>query len=1060
MLRAIVHTALQRKGIVLALAAALLGYGVYSLTRAKYDVFPEFAPPVVSIMTEAPGLSPRQVELLVTQPIEFAINGVTGIQSMMSQSIQGLSNVQLVFNPGSDVYLDRQLVAEQLATLAGQLPASVQAPVMTPLTSSTGDVMEVGMTSKTVAAMSLSSAQGKLSSRLAAGEDTGVTNPLMQLRTVADWVVKPALRAVPGVANVSIWGGQIKQYQIQFIPRRLMQYDLSVNDVLASARRATGLRGAGFIETANQRFVLRPEGQSLTTRELAGTVLVHHSGFNVTLGQVAHVVEGQQPPIGAALIDGKPGIIVKVNEQYGSNTLAVTDRLEAALNGLRPALRRQGIHLDDTLFRPANFIQTALSNLRSSLIIGAVLVVVVIFLFLFDFRTAAISCTAIPLSLLAAVTVMDRMGYTLNTMTLGGLAIAIGEVVDDAVIDVENILRRLRENRHAENPRPTVQVVLDASLEVRSAVVYATFTVVLVFVPILMMSGIPGALFRPLGIAYILSVLASLLVALTVTPVLSMILLGRKTLAKEEPPLVRWLKAGYRQVLLFVERAPVMVMAGVAVLTILGLSVLPSLRSSFLPQFHEGEYIVHMIGLPGSSLADSLHIGKQVNEALMKAPYVAIVGQKAGRADLASTRGPYQSEINVALEPHLNGKQNEAALAGIRQAIKRFPGFTFTVNTFLAERMEEIISGYTAAVVLNIYGPKLNVLDLKAQQMAQVLRSIPGARAVRVQSPPGTPQVIVRLRPAALERWGFEPVSVLDAVQTAFGGLNVGQVYQGNEVFNVSVVLDPMDRESPADVAALPLESPAGNYVPLGKIADVYERSGRYVILHNGGQRVQTVTLNVSGRGLNSFVRQARRTILAKVAFPADTYFQFTGTAEAQAKSHRELLVHSVLAAVLIIALLSIVMMNWRNLLLVLANLPFALVGGVLAAFATSPSLSLGSLIGFITLFGITLRNSIMLISHYEHLVAEEGMTWNLDAAIRGASERLAPILMTATVTGLGLLPLALGTGDPGREIEGPMAIVILGGLITSTTLNLLVLPTLAFRFGRFEKSASEAEIL
>ena len=1028
MLSAIVHTALRRKGIVLVLAAALLGYGVYSLTRARYDVFPEFAPPIVSIQTEAPGLSPDQVELLVTQPIEFAINGVMGIQTMRSNSIQGLSVVHVVFKSGSNIYLDRQLVSEQLATLEARLPAGVHAPIMTPLTTSTGNVMELGLTSQRVS--------------------------LMQLRTVADWLVRPSLRAVPGVANVSVFGGQIKQYQIQFIPQRLMQYDLSVNDVLAAARRATGLRGAGFLETVNQRLIVHPEGQSVTAQELAGAVLVHHNGLNVTLGQVAHVVEGPQPPIGGALVMGKPGVILQVSEQYGANTMQVTRRLDEALREVRPALRRQGIHLDATLFRPANFIQTALANVRASLTVGALLVVIVIFLFLFDFRTAAISCTAIPLSLLAAVTVMNRMGYSLNTMTLGGLAIAIGEVVDDAVIDVENILRRLRENRHAQNPRPTVQVVFDASLEVRSAVVYATFAVVLVFVPILMMSGIPGALFRPLGMAYILSVLASLAVALTVTPVLSMILLGQKTLAKEEPPLVRWLKAGYRHVLLFVERAPVVVMAGVAVLTILGLSVLPSFRSTFLPHFHEGHYIIHMTGLPGSSLEESLRLGKQITAVLLKEPYVRRVSQKAGRAELLETRGPYASELDVDLKPNLNGEQNEAARADIRQATKKFPGLTFTVNTFLAERMEEILSGYTAPVALNIYGRDLNVLDRKAQQVAQVVHSIPGARAVRIQSPPGTPEVIIQLLPAALARWGFEPVSVLDAVQTAFGGLNVGQVYQGNEVFNVSVVLDPSERESPADVAALPLESPAGNYVPLGKIADVYERSGRFVILHDGGRRVQTITLYVSGPSLDTFIRLAQREILAKVEFPPGTYFEFSGMAEAQAKSHRELLVHSALAAVLIIALLSIVMMNWRNLLLVLANLPFALVGGVLAAFATSPSLSLGSLIGFITLFGITLRNSIMLISHYEHLVAEEGMTWNLDAAIRGASERLAPILMTATVTGLGLLPLALGTGDPGREIEGPMAIVILGGLITSTILNLLVLPALARRYGRFENAA------
>ncbi|TAM79608.1 MAG: efflux RND transporter permease subunit [Acidobacteria bacterium] len=1027
MLSAIVRTALRRKGIILALAAALLGYGVYTLTRAKYDVFPEFAPPVVSIQTEAPGLSPEQVELLVTQPIEFAINGVTGIQSLMSKSIQGISLVNVVFEPNSNVYLDRQLVAEQLATVETSLPAGVHAPIMTPLTSSTADVLELGLTSE--------------------------TRSLMQLRTVADWVVRPTLRAVPGVANVSIFGGQVKQYQVQFIPQRLVQYDLSVNDVLAAARRATGLRGAGFIETANQRFILHPEGQSVTAGELASTVLIHENGANVTLGQVAHVVEGPAPPIGAATVMGKPGIILAVSEQYGANTLQVTQSLDDALNGLRPALARQGIRVYPALFRPANFIETALSNIRSSLTTGAILVIVVIFLFLFDFRTAAISCTAIPLSLLAAVTVMEHMGFTLNTMTLGGLAIAIGEVVDDAVIDVENILRRLRENRHAENPRPAIRVVFDASIEVRSAVVYATFAVVLVFIPILMMSGIPGALFRALGTAYILSVLASLLVALTVTPVLSMTLLSRKTLAKEEPPFVRWLKAGYRRVLMVVERAPVLVIAGATVLTVLGLAALPTFRSTFLPDFAEGHYIVHMTDVPGTSLNESVRIGNQVTAALLKVPYVRRVAQKAGRAALLETRGPYASEIGVDLKPGLNGKQNRAALAGIRQAIKKFPGLTFTVNTFLAERMEEILSGYTAAVVLNIYGPNLDVLDQESQRVANVLRSVPGARAVQIQSPPGTPQVAIKLRHQRLARWGFDPLSAFDAIQTAFGGLNVGQVYQSNQVFNVTVVLDPAERQDPPDVASLLLQSPAGNYVSLGQLADVYETSGRYVILHNGGRRVQTITLNVSGRAVNSFVQQAQQEIQSKVKLPADTYFEFTGTAQAQAKSRRQLMVNSVLAGLLIILLLSIVMMNYRNLLLVLANLPFALVGGILAVFITSRSLSLGSLIGFITLFGITLRNSIMLISHYEHLVSEEGMSWGLEAAIRGASERLAPILMTATVTGLGLLPLAIGSGDPGREIEGPMAIVILGGLLTSTALNLLVLPTLALRFGKFEKA-------
>jgi len=1031
MLSAIVRTALRRKGIIISLAVAFLGYGFYTLTRAKYNVFPNFAPPYVSIQTEAPGLSPEQVELLVTQPIEITINGVTGIQSLRSGSIQGLSVVTVVFEPGTDIYRDRQLVAERLATLAGRLPQGVRAPVITPLTTSTGTVMSLGLTS-----------------------DKQLP---MHLRTVADWVVRTRLLSVPGVANVTAFGGEVKQFQIQFIPERLIQYDLTVDDILAAARQATGIRGAGFIETSNQRLVLQSEGQSFSTDQLANIVVVHQNGANVTLGQVARVAEGPEPPVGAASIMGKPGVILVVSAQYGTNTLEVTRAVEQALEGLRPALSQQGIKLDTTLFRPANFIETALKNIRSSLVTGAVLVVIVIFLFLFNFRTAAISCTAIPLSLLAAVTIMERMGFTLNTMTLGGLAIAIGEVVDDAVIDVENILRRLQQNQHSEHPKPAVKVIFDASIEVRSAVVYATFAVVLVFLPILTMSGLAGRLFSPLGIAYILSVLASLVSALTVTPALCLTLLAKGRSSEEEPPLVRWLKARYRGLLLAVEKAPHAVMAAVVVLTLLGIASLPFFTASFLPELKEGHFIVHLSSVPGSSLEESLRIGRAVTEELLKIPYVRSVSQRVGRAELSEdTWGTHYSEYDVDLKPNLNGDENEAALRDIRRALAKFPGVSTSVKTFLSERIEETISGYTAALAVNIYGSSLDVLDQKAQQVAQVLSSVPGATEVTLQAPPGAPQLAVNLRPPDLARWGFDPVSVLDTLRTAFGGDTVGQMYQGNRVFDVMVLLDPAERKNPTEVAALPLRGPAGNYVPLGQIATVDETSGRYIILHDGAQRVQTITLNVAGRDLTSFLEAGRKLIGARVNFPPDTYFDFTGTATAQAQSRRDLLIHSLLAAFGIIALLSIVMMNSRNLLLVLANLPFALVGGALAVFGTGGTLSLGSLIGFITLFGITLRNSIMMISHYEHLVSVEGMTWGLETALRGASERLAPILMTATVTGLGLLPLAIGSGDPGREIEGPMAIVILGGLITSTALNLLVLPTLALRYGRFQKIGQE----
>jgi CzcA family heavy metal efflux pump len=1024
MLTAIVRFSLRFRGVITALACVLSGYGLYTLSRAKYDVFPEFAPPEVVIQTEAPGLAPEQVEVLVTQPIENAINGVGGIESLRSGSTQGLSVITVTFRTDSDLYRDRQVVTERLATVVGQLPQGVQAPLMTPLTSSTGVVLAVGLTSD--------------------------RHSLMELRTIADWTLKPRLLAVPGVAKVPVFGGEVKQIQVQVQPDRLVQYGLAIDDVLAAARRATGVRAAGFVENEGQRVVLHTRGQSLTADQLAKTVILNQNGSGVLLGEVADVVEAPEPPIGAAAIMGRPGVMLMVSAQYGANTLEVTRKVEEALEELRPTLRPQGVVLHPNLLRPANFIQTAIRNVRSSLLIGATLVIVVLVLFLFNFRTAAISCAAIPLSLLAAITVLERLGFSLNTMTLGGLAVAVGEVVDDAVIDVENILRRLRENRRLGNPRPAGRVVLDASIEVRSAVVYATFAVAFVFLPVLAMSGLAGRLFAPLGVAYILAVLASLLVALTVTPALCLVLLGGRGVPEEEPPAVRWLKGRYESLLVRIERNPRTVLSVVLLLVVVGLAGLPFLSGEFLPEFREGHFIVHMVAMPGTSLRESLRLGQRVTAALLKLPSVRSVAQRVGRAELADdVSGPHDNEFEVDLK-RTGRERSGLALSEIRNALAQFPGVTFAVNTFLTERVEETVSGYRAAVVINVFGQSLDVLDDKAQEFARVLGTIQGATDIQIQSPPGAPELVVRLRKDALVRWGFDPVDVLDAVRTAYRGSAAGQIYDGNRVVAVSVVLLPQSRTNISDVGALPLRNAAGAYAPLRQLADIYQTSGRYAVFHQGARRVQTVTCNVAGRDLSSFVPEAKKRVLSTGSLPPGTYVEFTGAAAAQARSRQDLLVYSVLAMAGIILLLSVIMGNYRNLMLVLTNLPFALTGGVLAAVVSGGSLSLGSLVGFVTLLGITLRNSIMLVSHYEHLVAVEGVSWGPGAARQGASERLAPILMTALVTGLGLLPLAIGSDTPGREIDGPMAIVILGGLVTSTALNLLVLPTLALRYGRF----------
>ena len=724
---ALIGFSIRFRGVVLALACVLLGYGIYTLLQAKYDVFPEFAPPQVAIQTEAPGLAPEQVEILVTQPLENVINGTPGLRTLQSGSIQGLSLITATFDPSSDIYRDRQIIGERLTEAAPQLPAGVEPPIMTPLTSSTSTVLIAGLTSK--------------------------QRSLMDLRTVAEWTLRPRLLAVPGVAKIAIFGRDEKSLQVQIHPDALERFGLGLNDVLDAARRATGVRGGGFIDTANQRIVLQTEGQSLTPQEIARTVLISAEGISLTLGDVATVAAAPEPAIGAAAIYGQPGVLLYISEQYGANTVEVTRRLETAFAELRPGLERAGITLHADLFRPANFIDTATGNVRSSLLLGGALVVIVLFLFLFDIRTAAISCIAIPLSLLAAVIVLQHFEITLNTMTLGGLAIAIGVVVDDAVVDVENIVRRLRENKRRAELRAVARVMLDACLEVRGAVVYATFAVILVVLPIIALSGLAGRLFAPLGMAYALAVLASLFVTLTMTPALAMVLLTGKHLKPLEPPVMRWSKERYRELLRDIARHPRMAVVAALMVTLAGCAMLPFFVGSYLPELKEGHFIVHMIAIPGTSIAESLRLGLVVTKALRALPAVRAVAQRVGRAELVDdVNGTHYSEFEVDLKP-LSGDEAEAAQAGIRKALAAVPGANFAVNTFLTERIEETLSGYTAPVVVNIFGNDLDVLDDKAREVAQILRAIRGAADVLVPSPPGMPQLTIRLRKADLERW-------------------------------------------------------------------------------------------------------------------------------------------------------------------------------------------------------------------------------------------------------------------------------------------------------------------
>jgi CzcA family heavy metal efflux pump len=1029
MLQALVSWSLRYRVVVVVLAALSLVVGVYAAARARLDVFPEFAPPLVVVQTECPGLSPGEVEQLVTLPLETTLNGIPRLALMRSQSIQGLSVITAIFRDGTDVYRARQQVTERLAELSGQFPAGVKAPRMAPLTSSTGRMLAIGFTS----------------ARLS----------LLDLRDRAQWVVRPLLLKTAGVAQVTIFGGEVRQYQVLLKPDALAARQLGLTDVLDSVRQASGVRGAGFLENDRQRINVRSEGQVNSAYELGETLLATSAGPPVRLRDVADVVEGPEPKFGDALIDGTPGVVLIAYRQLDADTLDVTRRLEKVMDDLRPVLERQGITYHPALFRQAEFIEHAVGNVTHSLLIGALLVAAVLFVFLFDLRTALISLTAIPLSLLTAVGVLWALDVGLNTLTLGGLAIAVGEVVDDAIIDVENIFRRLRENARLAQPRPALGVVLAASLEVRGAVVYATFVVVLVFVPVFFLSGLQGRLFAPLGYAYVLAVLASLGVALVVTPALALLLLPRRH-AEHEPALLHGLQSIYEHGLRGLDRywrSALVLMAGLLAVSGIGLS---RFGGAFLPELRESHFIIHARGLPGTSLQASLAMGQQLTTKLRDNPLVRSVSQHAGRAELGEdTWGVEYSEIEVPLKAEA-AADLKAAQEELRAAGRQVPGYSFEVFTFLAERIKELLIGTPAAVAVKIHGESLDDLDHSAQDVAAVLNSVAGRADVRVEAQTGVPEVVVRVRGPDAARFGLRRVQVLEAVQAALQGAEVGQVYYGPRTVDMRVLLEPSARRDPEAIGEMWLTLPAaskeaaegGKRIRLRQVADVFLSDGRFMIAHEGGMRRQQVTCNVRGRDVTSFMEEVEGR-LRQLQLPEGVFYSLAGEHEARATARRELLFWSALAGAAIVLLLWLAYGSLGRVLLILVNLPFALVGGVLAVWATGGLLDIGSLIGFVTLFGITTRNSMMMVSHWQHLHEVDGLPWGPELIFRGARERLAPVLMTALVTGLGLLPIALGSGEAGREIEGPMAWVILGGLATSTLLNLFFLPLLYRRWLR-----------
>lgn len=1013
----LVSVSLRHRIVICVLALVLSIAAWRTLRTTPLDVFPEFAPPIVEIQTEAPGLSTSDVEALVTVPLEAALSGIPNLDTVRSKSVLGLSSVVLILESGTDVMTARQIVQERVSRAATQLPAVARPPVMLSPLSSLSRVMKIGMSSE------------KLSQ--------------VELTTLAKWTMRPRLMAVSGVANVAMWGQRDRQLQVLVDPERLRAHGVSIDDVVRAAGEGVSLQPGGFLDTANQRLSITHTASVRSIGDLESIVVSWRSGAALRIGDVATVVEGSPPPIGDAVINKGPGLLLIVEKQLGANTLQVTRDVEQVLEDLKPALA--DVNVDPTIFRPATFIEMSLHNLSRALLLGCVLVVVVLMVFLADWRTALISSVAIPLSLLAAGLLLHYRGGTLDTMVLAGLVIALGEVVDDAIIDVENIVRRLRLNREQGNPRPAMAVVLDASLEVRSAVVYGSLIVMLVFLPVFMLQGLAGAFFRPLALAYVLAILASLGVALTVTPALSLLLLknGRD---RGDAWLVRVLKDRYRRMLpAFVDR-PKSALGALAIMFVLTAGIVPFLGEEFLPDFREYDFLMHWVEKPGTSLTAMRRITERAAAELLTVPGVRNHGAHIGRAEVADeVVGANFTELWISLDPSVD---YDATVAKVQEIVDGYPGLYRDLLTYLRERIKEVLTGASATIVVRVYGPDLQRLQAQAQAVGKVMGGVGGVIDLKVQAQVLVPQIEIRFRPERGAMFGLTPGDVRRAAATLIQGSKVGEFYEEQRLFDVVVWGTPEVRRSLETIRALQMPVANGGMVPLESVADVQITAVPNEITRQDGSRRIDVTCNVRGRDLGTVARDVEAAIRG-VSFERGYYAEVLGEyAERQASTQRLGLIACVsLAGILLILLVDFGSARLAG--LVFFTLPFALVGAIVAAFVTGGVLSLGSLVGLVTVVGIAARNGIMMVSHYRHLEIEEDMAFGRELVLRGAEERLAPILMTALATGLALVPIALGGTRAGYEIEHPLAVVILGGLVTSTLLNLFVVPALYLRFGR-----------
>ena len=1043
LMRSLVAWSLNFRFLVVAAAATVLAIGAASVRSTPVDVFPEFAPPQVEVQTESLGLSTSDVESLVTVPLELAMNGMPGLADLRSTSVPQLSSIVLVFTPGTNLLHARQLVQERLATVRPTLPRWASPPVMLPPVSATGRVLQIGMTSDTLSATELS--------------------------RLAYWTVKARLLRVDGVADVSIWNERQPVLQVQVDPAKAAARNVTLDDVERTTSDAldsgalqfsTGsvVGSGGFLDNAAGRLPVAHRLSVQSPQDLAQMPLEDEAanGRIVPLSAVGPVVRGYQPIIGDAVINGKPGLLLVVEKLPWGNTLAVTSAVDAALRELRQGL--PAVTFDASIFRPAAFIQDSVRNLVSSLLVGFALVAVILVLFLFEWRVALISVLTIPLSLTCALLVLRLLGVGVNTMVLAGLIIALGAVVDDAIIDVENILRRLRAApRDRRGRRATASVILEASLEVRSPIVYATFIIVAATVPVFLLQGLTAAFFRPLALAYTLAILVSMLVALTVTPALTLLLLHKAPLERGLSPVVRILRRGYTAVLRRILIRPKTVYGVFGVMVALGALLAPQLGQSLFPNFKQRDLLIHWDAIPGTSDAEVVRTTTGLYHQLETIPGVRDFGAHIGRARQGEeVVGINAAEVWVHIDPSAD---YDRTVQAVRNVVDSYRGLYRDVETYLNERIEEVLTGSKEAVTVRVYGQELDSMRASAASVLARISTVPGIIDQHADLSVDTPQVQVEVNLPKAARYGLKPGDVRRQAAALVAGQEMGNVFQNDEVYGVYVWSTPSTRADPGAIADMRIDTPAGGQVRLGDIAAVSLKPDPYLITRDENSRYIDVGANVQGRNLSAVVADIKER-LGSLKVPRGSHYALLGEYNERQAAQRRLLTTAAIAALAVLLLLNLAFGSWRLACFLLLTLPMAVVGGVLSLWLGGRTITIGALVGFFTVFGIAARNGILLINHCQHLEAEEGEPFGPALVLRGARERLSPILMTSLATGLALVPLVVLGDRPGREIEYPLAVVILGGLITSTLFTLFVVPPLYLRTARRRAPESPGSIV